>query len=288
MQFDITRPMFCAECRPWYWNQERSSTFRQVRLPPPPVCSGVPPEVRSLRHRGRGFQIVSRPSVHLPLFHQRDHRQPGLSLEVSWRKFYRPKNTLLKRINVFLKNGPGVLTHIINKNVADDENPCQEMVHPFLSPPLSPHLSSLMRRSMEKNVLGECMFRRNERLICCITSIIVGSFIFGYSVQAAGQLNDSDGDGLPDAWEESVYHSNPHVADTDGDGYTDRVEIERGFNPSTTSTLMETDLDHDGLSDRLELLFRMILPCLIRMEMHFRTVQKSYVAFHQPLPVWFH
>ncbi len=93
-------------------------------------------------------------------------------------------------------------------------------------------------------------------MICCITSIIVGSFIFGYSVQAAGQLNDSDGDGLPDAWEESVYHSNPHVADTDGDGYTDRVEIERGFNPSTTSTLMETDLDHDGLSDRLELLFR--------------------------------
>lgn len=68
---------------------------------------------------------------------------------------------------------------------------------------------------------------------------------------------DSDGDGLSDALETQVFHTDPTKADTDGDGYSDRAEILQGFDPldRAKKALKETDTDGDGLSDRLELLF---------------------------------
>jgi uncharacterized protein (DUF2141 family) len=84
---------------------------------------------------------------------------------------------------------------------------------------------------------------------------------------------DTDSDNLPDSWEwhmlgtlawgaeddpdndaasnlaeyqESLYDSNPSVADTDGDGLLDGYEIANGLNPSGSDT------DHDGLTDGFE------------------------------------
>lgn len=43
-------------------------------------------------------------------------------------------------------------------------------------------------------------------------------------------FDDSDADGLSNE-EEKIYGTDPEVADTDGDGYSDGVEIEGGFDP---------------------------------------------------------
>ncbi len=66
---------------------------------------------------------------------------------------------------------------------------------------------------------------------------------------------DSDGDGLLDVWETQVFQTDPLKADTDGDGFNDRVEIQKAFSPITKGVLIEKDSDADGLSDRLELAF---------------------------------
>ena len=50
---------------------------------------------------------------------------------------------------------------------------------------------------------------------------------------------DADGDGLIDADEVELFHSNPHSRDSDGDGMLDRDEIRAGTNPnSSASTLV--------------------------------------------------
>jgi len=57
---------------------------------------------------------------------------------------------------------------------------------------------------------------------------------------------DSDGDGMPDAWE-NTYGLNPEVDDAnddkDGDGLTNIQELQAGTNPN------DTDSDNDGLTD---------------------------------------
>lgn len=57
---------------------------------------------------------------------------------------------------------------------------------------------------------------------------------------------DSDGDGLSDAEELSIYGTNPALADTDSDGLSDGLEVLLGLNP------LSTDTDGDGLSDGVE------------------------------------
>lgn len=68
-------------------------------------------------------------------------------------------------------------------------------------------------------------------------------------------LPDGDGDGIPDTWETSIFHTDPAKADTDGDKNDDWTEIQNGYNPNGKGKLVDTDADKDGLSDRLELLF---------------------------------
>ena len=90
-------------------------------------------------------------------------------------------------------------------------------------------------------------------LLSCLSISLVSTVSHA---QAAESLLDTDGDGIPDLWEVQVYRTDPTLFDTDGDGYGDREEIERGFNPLGNGGLAEADMDRDGLSDRLELLFQ--------------------------------
>ena len=50
---------------------------------------------------------------------------------------------------------------------------------------------------------------------------------------------DSDGDGLPDDIERRL-GTNPQEADTDGDGYNDREEVQKNFNPAGEGQLAKT------------------------------------------------
>ncbi len=73
----------------------------------------------------------------------------------------------------------------------------------------------------------------------------------------ANLLKDSDFDGVPDRDEISVYKTDPNNADTDGDGYSDFLELNNGFSPLNGNGLKleESDYDNDGLNDRMELNF---------------------------------
>jgi hypothetical protein len=53
---------------------------------------------------------------------------------------------------------------------------------------------------------------------------------------------DSDGDGIPDAMESLIYHTDPHdpnsgSPDSNGNGIPDWLEIQMGFNPAQPNTL---------------------------------------------------
>jgi hypothetical protein len=64
---------------------------------------------------------------------------------------------------------------------------------------------------------------------------------------------DSDGDGITDRDEINVYHTNPANADTDGDGYTDKQEIDMGKDANTYCQTMRADVDGDGAVSILDL-----------------------------------
>lgn len=87
--------------------------------------------------------------------------------------------------------------------------------------------------------------------------IITFFLIFPAMVSANG-LPDFDGDGVPDRDEIGVYKTNPKLADTDGDGHDDWIELNTGFSPLNQERvkLEDSDYDNDGLSDRMELNFR--------------------------------
>lgn len=89
--------------------------------------------------------------------------------------------------------------------------------------------------------------------------ILVSAFIllFASGVKANG-LPDADRDGVPDKDEQEVYYTDMYQADTDGDGYSDFEEINRGFSPHNPEPikLIDSDLDNDGLSDAWEIKFK--------------------------------
>lgn len=60
-----------------------------------------------------------------------------------------------------------------------------------------------------------------------------------FSLGTNPRLVDSEGDGLSD-WEEvSIFGTNPLKADTDGDGYPDGEEVQNGYNPKGPGKLLD-------------------------------------------------
>ena len=84
-------------------------------------------------------------------------------------------------------------------------------------------------------------------------------FIFAiwFAPAMAGSLVDSDWDGIPDKDELEIYKTDINNPDTDGDGYSDWVELNFGHSPHNPKPvkLENNDYDNDGLSDRMELNF---------------------------------
>jgi hypothetical protein len=70
---------------------------------------------------------------------------------------------------------------------------------------------------------------------------------------SGSQYLDSDGDGLTDVGEESLYETDPFNVDTDNDGLEDGDEVLQGADPLDPNDPVATDLDLDGLRDELEL-----------------------------------
>jgi len=102
-------------------------------------------------------------------------------------------------------------------------------------------------------------FLRQFRLL---SFILLFLFIVVTPVEA-NLLPDKDKDGVPDQDEINIYFTDPAKADTDGDGYSDWVELNQGFSPlSAYLTLEDSDADLDGLSDKDELKFgtNLLLP----------------------------
>ncbi len=84
---------------------------------------------------------------------------------------------------------------------------------------------------------------------------IIGIFLF-LPVFANDKI-DSDGDRILDIDELGVYYTDPHNADTDGDGYDDWIELNNQYSPYSSGRLklIDSDFDNDGLSDKMELNF---------------------------------
>jgi len=99
------------------------------------------------------------------------------------------------------------------------------------------------------NVIYKTM---NKLIISAIASIVL--FIFLPHVTLALESEDIDNDGITDTDELTIYHTDPLVSDTDGDGYTDGLETTSGYSPLVTKKkLRQIDTDRDGLWDDWEL-----------------------------------
>jgi len=82
-------------------------------------------------------------------------------------------------------------------------------------------------------------------------------FIFFCLPVQANNLADADSDGVSDKDEVEIYRTNPYLADTDEDGYSDWLELNNGYSPHNKQKirLENSDYDNDGLTDRMELNF---------------------------------
>ncbi|MFH1427788.1 MAG: L,D-transpeptidase family protein [Patescibacteria group bacterium] len=96
-----------------------------------------------------------------------------------------------------------------------------------------------------------------NKLMLTIKYFIIILLLFPVLVNANGFL-DTDGDAVPDKDEIEIYKTDPNLADTDNDGYSDWVELNNGYSPLNPILvkLENNDYDLDGLSDRMELNFK--------------------------------
>ncbi|PIT93937.1 hypothetical protein COU00_01735 [Candidatus Falkowbacteria bacterium CG10_big_fil_rev_8_21_14_0_10_43_11] len=87
--------------------------------------------------------------------------------------------------------------------------------------------------------------------------IIITLIIFLPIVANASGLPDTDGDGISDYDEINIYHTNADNPDTDNDGYNDWTELNSGYSPyaAGNAKLEINDADGDGLTDKMELNF---------------------------------
>jgi len=93
------------------------------------------------------------------------------------------------------------------------------------------------------------------KLLILVIIASIGVFLIMPMFGFANGEADRDNDGVPDKDEIGVYYTNPDNPDTDGDGYSDWVELNTGFSPYTAQAvkLEDSDADEDGLSDRQEI-----------------------------------
>lgn len=62
------------------------------------------------------------------------------------------------------------------------------------------------------------------------------------SVSTADRTKDSDSDGLTDYEETNFYQTNPGLADTDGDTFSDGSEVKNGFNPLGAGKMIDNKI----------------------------------------------
>lgn len=96
--------------------------------------------------------------------------------------------------------------------------------------------------------------------------------VLGFLIRGSGRVDDiktrnalptdldSDGDGLTDVQEISIYGTNPYSADSDGDGVEDKTELEYwsanwSADPDGDGliNLLDPDADNDGIPDGIEI-----------------------------------
>jgi hypothetical protein len=89
------------------------------------------------------------------------------------------------------------------------------------------------------------------------SDLVAGDFnetqdVFHYSATAAAPA-DSDGDGIADAWEQSMFGdlSQNGLADTDGDGLTDLVEYITGSNPKDPGSFFRSQIAGPSISGEI-------------------------------------
>ena len=94
-----------------------------------------------------------------------------------------------------------------------------------------------------------------SRVFCSVLCLSVACFyVFTAAPVRAAEL-DTDGDGLADQQEQTIYGTDVTKADTDGDGFDDKTEIYHGYSPRDTGIvkLSSIDSDNDGASDQWEI-----------------------------------
>lgn len=101
--------------------------------------------------------------------------------------------------------------------------------------------------TVPKNVIS---FEQYHAVAPVVTSIPVAAPVITTTTVTVNPNTDTDSDGLTDADEKNVWHSDPNSSDTDGDGYADKTEVINGYNPNGSGKL---DSDSDGLTDYTEM-----------------------------------
>jgi len=94
------------------------------------------------------------------------------------------------------------------------------------------------------------------QVFLCDIFFVGALFFFVIPVKAGISSEvDTDGDGLTNVQEQTLYFTNPYNVDTDGDGFDDGLEIAHGYSPRYAGgkRLVDVDSDKDYLNDDWEL-----------------------------------